>query len=261
MKTVFWLLMFLVGLAGVVIPLTYLYTASKLPRMESEFDVESQLRHRIEGDRMSILAGRMDQGGRERTPVTFARPDFSRLPKDLVALYIRQMDCPTYFQTPREDGRAWAWRLFAGVTLGTSPRGDGSCERWLAMRIAREMGIEGDLQLSVAAHRLHAFFQKDQLVAYDLATIRFERGVIGVEDAARKLFGRELGDLQLSELAELQLALPPYGFYGDIKACKNASLIRQNRDLLLQDLAGYALVSEERARNAIAQPVACLSVK
>ncbi|NOJ92969.1 hypothetical protein D7W82_13150 [Corallococcus sp. CA049B] len=261
MKTVFWLFMFLVGLAGVVIPITYLYTASKLPRLESEFDVESQLRHRIEGDRMSVLAGRMDQGIRDRSSVTFTRPDFSRMPKDLVALYIRQMECPTYFQTPREDGRAWAWRLFAGVTLGKAPPGDGACERRLAMRIAREMGIEGDLQLSVAAHRLHAFFQKDQLVAYDLSIIRFERGVIGVEDAARKLFHRELGELQLSELAELQLALPPYGYYGDIKACKNGSLIRQNRDLLLQDLAGYALVSEERARNAIAQPVACLSVK
>ncbi|NBD10560.1 MULTISPECIES: transglycosylase domain-containing protein [Corallococcus] len=260
MKTVFWLFMFLVGLAGVVIPITYLYTASKLPRLESEFDVESQLRHRIEGDRMSVLAGRMD-GGKDRASVPFTRPDFSRMPKDLVALYIRQMDCPTYFQTPREDGRAWAWRLFSGVTLGKVPPGDGACERRLAMRIAREMGIEGDLQLSVAAHRLHAFFQKDQLIAYELSILRFERGVIGVEDAARKLFGRELGDLQLSELAELQLALPPYGYYGDIKACKNASLIRQNRDMLLQDLAGYSLVSEERARNAIAQPVACLSVK
>lgn len=261
MKTVFWLVMFLVGLAGVVIPLTYLYTASKLPRLESEFDVESQLRHRIEGDRMSVMVGRMDQGGKDRASVAFTRPDFSRMPKDLVALYIRQMDCPTYFQTPREDGRAWAWRLFVGVTVGSSPPGDGACERRLAMRIAREIGIEGKLALSVAAHRLHAFFQKDQLIAYELSTLRFERGVIGVEDAARKLFGRDLGELQLSELAELQLALPPYGYYGDLKACKNAGLIRQNRDMLLQDLAGYALVSEERARNAIAQPVACLSVK
>ncbi|RYZ34999.1 MAG: hypothetical protein EOO71_37140 [Myxococcaceae bacterium] len=261
MKTVFWLFMFLVGLAGVVIPLTYLYTASKLPRLESEFDVESQLRHRIEGDRMSVLVARMDRGGAERARVAFSRPDFSRMPKDLVALYIRQMDCPTYFQTPREDGRAWAWRLFAGVTFGTVPPGDGACERRLAMRIAREVGIEGTLPLSVAAHRLHAFFQKDQLIAYELSILRFERGVVGVEDAARKLFGRELSELQLSELAEMQLALPPYGFYDDLKKCKNSSLIRQNRDLLLQDLAGYSLVSEERARNAIAQPVACLSVK
>jgi hypothetical protein len=260
-KTVLWLCMFLVGLAGVVIPITYLWTASRLPRLESEFDVESQLRHRIEGDRMSVMVARMDQGGKDRAAVAFARPDFSRMPKDLVALYIRQMDCPTYFQTPREDGRAWAWRLFAGVTVGAVPRGDGACERRLAMHIAREIGIEGTLPLSVAAHRLHAFFQKDQLIAYELSTLRFERGVIGVEDAARKIFGRELSELKLSELAELQLALPPYGYYYDLRDCKNASLIRQNRDLLLQDLAGYSLVSEERARNAIAQPVACQSGK
>jgi hypothetical protein len=257
-KTAFWILLFFVGLAGVVVPLTYLYTASKLPPLESESDVEKQLKHSIEGDRMGVLSTQYDRGDKT---VTFNRPDFSRLPKDLVALYIRQMGCPTYFQTPREDGRAWAWRLFSGVALGAQPPGDGGCERILAMRIANALGINGDLELSVAAHRLHAFLQKDQLIAYDLAIVRVERGIVGVEDVAQKLFGRDLTDLQLSELAELQLALPPYGFYGDLKTCKNASLIRQNRDLLLQDLAGYQLVSEERARNAIAQPVACLTTK
>ncbi|MBU8899320.1 hypothetical protein DRW03_10310 [Corallococcus sp. H22C18031201] len=258
MKTVFWILMFLVGLTGVVVPLTYLYTASKLPPLENETDVEKQLRHSIEDERMSVAVGLVDRGNK---PLTFAKPDFSRLPKDLVALYIRQMECPTYFQTPREDGRAWAWRLFAGVALGARPPGDGACERLLAVRIARALGIKDNLELAVAAHRLHSFLQKDQLIAYDLAIIRFERGIVGVEDAAQKIFGQPLADLSLSELAELQLALPPYGFYTDLKQCKNATLIRQNRDLLLRDLAGWQLVSEDRARNAIAEPVACLSTK
>ncbi|AEI62926.1 transglycosylase domain-containing protein [Corallococcus macrosporus] len=244
----------MLGLAGVVIPLTYLYTASKLPPLESEFDVEKQLKHSIEGERMSLRAGQMQRNPR---PITFVRPDFSKLPKDLVALYIRHMDCPRYFQTPREDGPAWAWRLFLGATLGTAPPGDGACERLLAMRIAATLGIEGTRERSVAAHRIHTFMQKDQLIAYDLAIIHFERGVVGVEDAALALFGRELSELELEELAELQLALPPYRDYYSIKHCKNPTELRKYRNQILEDLAVWRLVAKERALAAMEKPMAC----
>ncbi|MFP2933689.1 transglycosylase domain-containing protein [Pyxidicoccus sp. 3LG] len=254
MKSLLWIVLFLLGLAGVIIPLSYLYTASKLPPMESEGDVAKQLKHSIEGERMSLRAGQYEKSPR---PITFTPPDFSRLPKDLVALYIRHMGCPRYFQTPREDGPAWAWRLFTGVMTGGQPPGDGGCERILSMNIAYGLGIKGDVSQSVAAHRLHSFMQKDQLIAYDLSIIYFERGVVGVEDAAYTLFKRELSELRLSELAELQLALPPFGYYWDLKTCKNATVIRQNRDMLLEDLAGWKLVSEANARNAMAEPVFC----
>ncbi len=254
MKSLFWIILFMLGLAGVIIPATYLYTASKLPPLESEFDVEKQLKHSIEGERMSLRAGQSERNPR---PITFTRPDFTRLPKDVVAFYIRHLGCPRYFQTPREDGPQWAWRLFVGAAVGTQPPGDGGCERILAMRLANRLGVNGDIALSVAAHRLHAFMQKDQLIAYDLATIYFDRGIVGVEDAALSLFGRELPDLRLSELAELQLALPPFGYYWDLKQCKNATIIRQNRDMLLEDLASWKLVGEERARNAMREPVFC----
>ncbi|MFY0583691.1 hypothetical protein ACN28S_63740 [Cystobacter fuscus] len=104
MKTVLWLVLFLIGLAGVALPAAYLHAASKLPQLETEFDLEKQLRHSIEGERMSIRAGTFEQG----RSVEFLRPDFSRLPKDLVALYIAQLGCPTFFQTEREDGPKWA---------------------------------------------------------------------------------------------------------------------------------------------------------
>ena len=253
MKTLLWLVLFLIGLTGVVLPAVYFHAASKLPQLESEFDVETQLRHSIEGERMSLRAGTFDKS----RPITYKRPEFERLPKDLVALYIAQLGCPTYFQTRREDGPKWAWRLFSYATFGSEPPGDGSCERLLAMRLAGALGVQGNLEQVVAAHRLHGFLQKDQLLAYDLSALYFERGIVGVEDAANKVMGRELSTLQLAELAELALILPPYGFYDTAVHCRNASLIRQNRDVLLTDLTGYKLVTEERARSAMAQPVAC----
>ena len=61
----------------------------------------------------------------------------------------------------------------------------------------------------------------------------------------------------LAELDELSLALPPHSMYSTAVQCRNASLIRQNRDVLLTDLATFKLVTEERSRSAMAQPVAC----
>jgi hypothetical protein len=252
-KTLLWLMLFLIGLTGVVLPAVYFNVARRLPPLETEFDVEKSLRHTIEGERMSAVAGTIER----KRPIEYKRPDFARLPKDLVALYIAQLGCPTYFQTPREDGPKWTWRLFSWAVFGSEPPGDGACERRLAVRLAGTLGVQGDLQLAVAANRVHAFLRKDQLLAYDMSTLYFDRGIVGVEDAAYTVFGRELSTLRLPELAELALTLPPYSMFGRAVVCRNASLIRQNRDVLLSDLAAYQLITEERARNAMAQPVSC----
>jgi hypothetical protein len=255
-RTLFWLFLFLLGLAGVMLPISYLWLSSKLPTMESEFDIEKQLKHSIEGERMSLVSGMYVKPDR---PITFNRPDFTRLPKDLVAMYITEMGCPTYFQTPREDGPKWAWRLFHGALIGGHLEGDGACERLLSLRIARKLGVKEPYQLAVAAHKIHSFLQKDQLLAYDLAIMQFERGIVGVEDVSLKVFEKELEKLSLSELAELMLILPPYSFYYEMTTCQNAPLIKGNRDSVIANIANWELITPEKAKNAIAQPVACLS--
>ena len=81
--------------------------------------------------------------------------------------------------------------------------------------------------------------------------------MVGVEDAAYKLFGRELDKLSLAELGELQLALPPYGYYDDLKTCQNAAIMKQNRDLILKYTAGVELLGRDKVNNALAQPIFC----
>ncbi len=247
---------FLLGLVGVLFPVIYLYTASKLPQLESEFDLESHFRNSVEGERISLQAALSEKAPR---PVKFERPDFSTFPKDLVALYISEMGCPTFFESPREEGPRWGWRLFTGMVTGAMPEGDGACERYLALRLVWGMGIREQLDRTVAANKLRAVLQKDELVAYDLDTMRFERGVVGVRDAAWSLYKKELKNLDLAELAELMLALPIHGYYSQVKECRNASIIKQNRDHILRSLARRGLVSKDRAEQATAAPVACLN--
>ncbi|HKD41198.1 MAG TPA: transglycosylase domain-containing protein [Myxococcaceae bacterium] len=247
MRLALWIALFVLGVAGVVVPTIYLRLSSQLPPLDSELDLRSRLRR-------ASAASAEPAGGNIVTGDEW--PDFARLPRDLVAMYVSQMGCPAYFQSTPDDGVAWLWRMFSGL-WGIEPPGDGRCERLVALRIAASLGVGAGASQSVAANKIHRVLEKHQLIAYDLSSTAFEPKVVGVEAAAKALFKKELQGLQLAQLAELMLALPPHEFYEELKLCRNASLIRQSRDYVLSMLASHSLVSLEHAVAAQAQPVAC----
>lgn len=262
LKTLFKILvgttLLLLATAFIVIPSVYLYVNARLPnQIESEADIELHLRQSIESERRSIeLPKAVNQRQSEKWP----KPDFSRLPKHLIALYITATGCPSYFQSPREEGWPWNRRLFASLQ-GRILDGDGACELIFARNLARRLELKSDVQIAVGADRIHRFLKKDQLVAFDLHSMWFDHGVIGVERASVELMQKPLTDLTLAELAELQLAIPPWGFWDDIRDCRNEAKLREARDSLLRELADWNQISDEMARSATAQPVRCHNVK
>jgi hypothetical protein len=236
----------------------WLYTASTLAnQVESEMDLETFLRQSIESDRQSL---QFNKRLSEREKVTWPKPDFSRLPKNLVALYITEWGCPTYFQTPREDGWPWTKRVLNSAR-GVSGEGDGACELIFARRLSSRLGAVTPSQLAVMSDRLHKLLKKDQLVAYDLHSVQFEQALIGVEAASRFLMQKELLDLSLAELAEFQLGIPPYNLWNEVMLCSNAAQLKLGRNSLLQNLMNVGLISGEQGKAAMAQPVRCLAVK
>ena len=52
--------------------------------------------------------------------------------------------------------------------------------------------MKTDLQVAVAADRVHRFLAKDQLVAFDLHSMWFDHGVIGVETASEVVMQKPL---------------------------------------------------------------------
>jgi membrane carboxypeptidase/penicillin-binding protein len=249
----------LVGVTfGVVLPGLYLWTASNLPnQLESGGDIEIHLRQSIESERQSV---QINRPASSREPVKWDKPDFSRLPKHLIAFYITATGCPDYFRSPREEGTPWLKRLFASMQ-GRILDGDGACELIFARNLARRLNMKTDLQIVVASDRVHRFLSKDELVAYDLHSMWFERGIIGVEKASEVVMQKPLTQLNLAELAELQLAIPPWGFWEDIKLCRNSAKLKEARDSLLQELVQVGLISDEMARTSSSQPVRCTAVK
>ena len=242
---------------AVVVPLFYLYTAANLPNpIEGTLQIETLLRQSVESERQSLQGAKRIK---DRDNVTWPSPDFSTLPKLHVALYIVETGCPTYFQTPRETGSAWKKRILFAI-IDKQLDGDGACELIFARRLARRLGASTPMQLAVAADRIHEFLQKDQLVAFDLHSMQFEHGTVGVEAAARELMQKELLELDLAELAELQLGFPPHDYWEEMRLCQNASLIRQGRDTLLDHLMTTGFINAETAKNASEPAPRCLSI-
>ena len=257
LRAFLWIGVVIAAIVVVLTPILYLYTSTKLPQLDSEFDLERILRQSIESERRSALMGQYEKA---RQPIDFKRPDFARLPKNLVAAYITERGCPTYFQSPREDGFPWTKRQLLGL-VNVEPRGDGWCEQVFGGNLSARIGAKGSLEMTVATHKIHRFLKKDTLIAYDLHSVRLAPGIIGVEDGARELFKKPLAELNLAEIAEYALALPPNGYWEQMRTCQNPTLIRQARDQVIQRLQMVSLIPESEARAAQTRPVACLKIE
>lgn len=245
-------------LVGMVAPAVWLYTVKTLPNpIESAQDIEMHLRHSIESERHGIQTMRASGSG---AALKWPTPEFAALPQPLTALYVTTTGCPDFFRSPKEQGWPWVRRLVAQLLFQRILDGDGACELIFARHVARRLDMKTELHMVVAADRIHRFLAKDELVAFDLHSLWFEPGVIGVEPASSLLMQKPLAALTLAELVELQLAIPPWGYWEDIKECKNAGLLKEARNTLLAQLAQGGHVGADVAKTASAQPVRCLTV-
>ncbi len=241
----------------VIVPVWWAVAVSSLPPLESEFDLERLLRDRIEGERAANHPG----GRPDKATIAFHTPELASYPKDMVGLYISGFGCPTFFQSPHEKSGSWFWRLVRFQLSRTEgPPGNEDCEFQFARHLVWAIRIHGGLRETIAIHRIRNLLPKGKLVAFDLATTEFDAGVVGLESAAEALYQRKLENLKLDELAELSLALPPNGAYGQIKLCANASELRRARDAALIEMSNQSLIPVDRAKQAQAQPLACMKI-
>jgi hypothetical protein len=255
LKALFWGMLFVIGLLGLILPIAYWWQSREVPRLEAENDLQKLMKSMVEGERMSLKLGLVVQ---DKSGITYEPPEMAKIPRDFVAFFIMQIGCPSYFSTPQEQGVPWQRRMFEGEMFDIGFPGDGRCERFLALSIAEMISVGPGFPRTIAASKIHGFLQKDQLVAYYLSGTIFDRGVVGVEAATQALFGRSSDQLNLAELAEFSLALPINGWYDDVASCKNPTFIKRERDGQLLLLAKAQLISRERADTARDLPLGCM---
>jgi hypothetical protein len=246
-------LLFLLLLAAAA-PLLYFLAAKGVPPFRSEREIAKPLKDAVEAERKQVRASRFDASA----PPDFERPELAQFPPELVSLYLGGLGCADYLATPRGGGVSWA-RRFLGFYLGGSagPSGPERCEWLFSAQLARELGIQKRLSQAIATHRIHRALSKDKLLAYSLATLGFDEGVLGVGDASLTLFKKDLRKLSVAELSELSLVLPPHGYYEELRDCANPAVVRKARDSQLDQLVELAAVSADEAERAKQAPAAC----
>lgn len=229
--------------------------------IESEHDVYVFFRHSIETDRQSVESAKQ---AKLRGPVDWPKPDFKTLPRTVVMLYLLETGCSSsFFRSPRDKPMRWnrlLFKFFQREPFGPGD-GDGACEVIFAQRLAQRLGARSRLEETVLIDRLHKFLTREELLAYDLESTQYVRGIIGLEATSKQLLQKPAAELTLAERVELQLALPPYGMWEDINACRNPIRLKEVRDGVLYRVARSNLDTKDAVQIALAQPLACTLVR
>ena len=257
MKNLFWVVVIVGSVFGVMVPGFYFNAASNLPSpLANRQQLLTLMRMQVESARMKTALG---LAPKDRGFVDWPDPELARFPSDFVALYLSQNGCPSFLRAPPEAKTGWSLRVLRGTWDGADGGSvGGRCKYLFAARLVGRLGITGTLESAVAIHRVGNLLDHQELVAWDLTTVPLENGVIGLEQAISRAYKRPLAEMNLAELSEAVLLAPPNGFVTDIDRCQNPPLIRRARDEVLRQLAEDGLVTEASANAAQQAEVACL---
>lgn len=256
MKNLFWVVVIVGSVFGVLMPGFYFNAASNLPSpLANRQQLLTLMRMQVESERMKTALG---LAPKDRGFVDWADPELSRFPADFVGLYLSQNGCSSFLRAPPEARSGWALRVLRGTwDAGDGGSVGGRCKYLFASRVVGRLGIGGTLESAVAIHRVGNLLDHQELVAWDLTTVQMDNGVIGLEQVVSRAYGRPLSGMNLAELSEAVLLAPPNLFVTDIERCQNPPLIRRARDEVLQQLAADGLVTEAAANAAQQAEVAC----
>lgn len=230
-------------------------------QLERTDDVYLFFKSSIESDRRAIESRK---AALQRRPVDWPEPQLAKVPKTFVDLYLMSAGCPRFLSGRRVEGLAWNRLLFKAYKGDpwSASDGDGPCEVIILARLASRFQPESPLQRLVLVDLLHRLLTRAQMVAYDLESFQDAAGVVGLEANAQRLIQKPFDErLTLADLAELQLALPPYFLWRELNRCDPPVRLRGLRDNVLDRMAATKLAPREDVEVAQAQPLQCTLVK
>ena len=105
------------------------------------------------------------------------------------------------------------------------------------------------------AYELESKNDKDMVLMTYLNTVYFGRGAYGVESAAKRYFGKPASALDLAESATLAGIIRSPSRYGSTSASGSVEATTKRRDLVLEQMRLQGLITSEREREAVKQPL------
>ncbi|MBV7266957.1 penicillin-binding protein 1A [Erythrobacter ani] len=238
----------LAGLGVLAWVVLFVWLASDLPDAESLVDYETPLPTVVRGIDGEIV----HSYARERR-VQLQYPDF---PEQLIAAYLSAED-KTFYSHGGVDMTGTANAVMDYVTkYGSGDRavGGSTITQQLAkiLLLGDEYSVTRKLKEMILATRIEAVLSKQEILELYLNEIPLGRRSFGVQAAARAYFDKDVGDLDLHEMAFLAIlpkAPERYGRSGQ----EQAALDR--RDFVLSQMEENDYITEAQRREAAAMPL------
>jgi len=177
----------------------------------------------------------------------------STIPRSLRDAIVAAEDARFYFHGG-VDGRAIARAFVTNARAGRIEQGGSTITQQLAKNAVTgdELTLDRKLAESSVALQLEQRYSKDELLGLYLNTVYFGGGAYGVQTAAQRYFGVDVGQLTLPQSALLAGLVQAPVRYDPLRAPDAA---KARRDLVLRLMAEQGYVSDQQAADAAASPL------
>ncbi|MCK0128264.1 transglycosylase domain-containing protein [Erythrobacter sp. F6033] len=238
----------LIGLGMVLWVAIFVWLASDLPEADSLLDYETPLPTVVRGADGEIV----HSYARERR-VQLQFPDF---PERLVGAYLSAED-KTFFSHGGVDVTGTANAVFDYATkYGSGDRavGGSTITQQLAkiLLLGDEYSVTRKLKEMILASRIEDVLSKEEILELYLNEIPLGRRSFGVQAASRAYFDKDVGDLDLHEMAFLAILPKAPERYGR-RGQEEAALAR--RDFVLTQMEENGYISAAERQQAASQPL------
>ena len=250
MKRLLSLLLMILLLGGLAVPSLYFFYAKDLPDLESSGAILKNVARTIETQRQVIAPT-----GQHPDAWRFDLIPVGKLPKHLVNAVVAVDACFDYVGSKKELGYPRLRRIMKRwLQRDVSGAGAQACQLRYADQIVLAIGIVDPMRGSIADAKILDALTVDELLAYRINTVYFAEGVIGAQDGSRKLFKKDLAQLELGQIAELVAA---EGYFQWFLRCQNPGKLKLFRDAILDRMEAFKLLGQAEAKAARGKQVSC----
>ncbi len=241
----------LAGFGGLVLPILYFVYSRDLPDLDSRESIRRAVANSVEGERRgtTVVGQRYDNVRFEVWPV-------SKLPKALVGGVLAVDGCPEYLGAAKDAGFPRTKRLLRRWAFGDKrgAPGPGRCQLVYADLLSSSLGAVDPMHAAIADHKILNVMDPEDLLAYRIATAFYAPGLVGMSDAAKKLFKKDLDALSVAQIGEL---LAAENGFPDWLHCKNPGKLKLIRDATLDRMEAFRGITAAEAKAARTKPVSC----
>ena len=250
----FWLLKFyafavlcLIGLAGLAGLGVYAYFASTLPSLPDfgRYRLEAAESTRVrawDGTDLAELASER----REILPL-------EAFPKQLLQAFVAIED-RRFYEHAGLDYRGMLRALVANLRAGAIVQGGSTITQQVARSFLRSSAqtLQRKIREAILARRLEARYDKSQILALYVNQIFLGHQSYGVAAAARRYFDKQVGELDLAEMATVAGIAQAPSRYSPILA---PEVTRERRDQVLTAMAATGVIDEATAEDLRRRPL------